>query len=107
MSPHPRLDAPDGEGYLLSIDDDGTQITENIDQYFRIVMSASRDLAAADVALCVAHRSDTKTDASVADKAETANMGPSQADERIRTADPFITSEVLYQLSYVGEVRAS
>jgi hypothetical protein len=24
------------------------------------------------------------------------------ADERIRTADPFITSEVLYQLSYVG-----
>ena len=23
-------------------------------------------------------------------------------DERIRTADPFITSEVLYQLSYVG-----
>src|SRR4051812_10528062 len=25
-----------------------------------------------------------------------------QADERIRTADPFITSEVLYQLSYVG-----
>jgi hypothetical protein len=27
---------------------------------------------------------------------------PQQADERIRTADPFITSEVLYQLSYVG-----
>jgi hypothetical protein len=26
-----------------------------------------------------------------------------RADERIRTADPFITSEVLYQLSYVGE----
>ena len=26
----------------------------------------------------------------------------SRADERIRTADPFITSEVLYQLSYVG-----
>ena len=25
-----------------------------------------------------------------------------RADERIRTADPFITSEVLYQLSYVG-----
>ena len=25
-----------------------------------------------------------------------------KADERIRTADPFITSEVLYQLSYVG-----
>ncbi len=24
------------------------------------------------------------------------------ADARIRTADPFITSEVLYQLSYVG-----
>ncbi len=26
-----------------------------------------------------------------------------RADERIRTADPFITSEVLYQLSYVGK----
>ena len=26
----------------------------------------------------------------------------SVADARIRTADPFITSEVLYQLSYVG-----
>ncbi len=25
-----------------------------------------------------------------------------QAAERIRTADPFITSEVLYQLSYGG-----
>ena len=28
-----------------------------------------------------------------------------EADERIRTADPFITSEVLYQLSYVGKTR--
>ncbi len=27
-----------------------------------------------------------------------------RADARIRTADPFITSEVLYQLSYVGRV---
>ena len=27
---------------------------------------------------------------------------PGKADARIRTADPFITSEVLYQLSYVG-----
>ena len=27
---------------------------------------------------------------------------PERADARIRTADPFITSEVLYQLSYVG-----
>ena len=25
-----------------------------------------------------------------------------EADARIRTGDPFITSEVLYQLSYVG-----
>jgi integrase len=30
-----------------------------------------------------------------------------RADARIRTADPFITSEVLYQLSYVGGVSAS
>jgi hypothetical protein len=29
----------------------------------------------------------------------------SEADVRIRTADPFITSEVLYQLSYVGVVE--
>src|SRR5262249_2732260 len=28
------------------------------------------------------------------------------ADARIRTADPFITSEVLYQLSYVGAAPA-
>jgi hypothetical protein len=30
---------------------------------------------------------------------------PGQADGGTRTPDPFITSEVLYQLSYVGEVR--
>jgi hypothetical protein len=30
-----------------------------------------------------------------------------KADARIRTADPFITSEVLYQLSYVGPARAT
>jgi hypothetical protein len=29
-----------------------------------------------------------------------------RADARIRTADPFITSEVLYQLSYVGGAPA-
>ena len=28
-----------------------------------------------------------------------------EADGRTRTGDPFITSEVLYQLSYVGGVR--
>ena len=28
-----------------------------------------------------------------------------EADARTRTGDPFITSEVLYQLSYVGEAR--
>ena len=28
-----------------------------------------------------------------------------QADARTRTGDPFITSEVLYQLSYVGKGR--
>ena len=28
-----------------------------------------------------------------------------QADARTRTVDPFITSEVLYQLSYVGARR--
>ena len=29
-----------------------------------------------------------------------------QADARTRTGDPFITSEVLYQLSYVGAGRS-
>ena len=29
-----------------------------------------------------------------------------QADARIRTGDPFITSEVLYQLSYVGALAS-
>ena len=33
------------------------------------------------------------------------SCGADEADERIRTADPFITSEVLYQLSYVGVRR--
>ena len=33
------------------------------------------------------------------------NTANRKADARIRTADPFITSEVLYQLSYVGVVR--
>ena len=28
--------------------------------------------------------------------------GSERADARTRTGDPFITSEVLYQLSYVG-----
>jgi hypothetical protein len=36
-------------------------------------------------------------------RAETADTAEGmEADARIRTADPFITSEVLYQLSYVG-----
>ena len=30
-----------------------------------------------------------------------------EADGRTRTADPFITSEVLYQLSYVGKGAAA
>ena len=30
------------------------------------------------------------------------NRSESEADARTRTGDPFITSEVLYQLSYVG-----
>jgi hypothetical protein len=30
-----------------------------------------------------------------------------QADARTRTGDPFITSEVLYQLSYVGAMAQS
>ena len=32
------------------------------------------------------------------------NQDCEKADARTRTGDPFITSEVLYQLSYVGEV---
>ena len=31
-----------------------------------------------------------------------AGQGSEEADARTRTGDPFITSEVLYQLSYVG-----
>ena len=34
--------------------------------------------------------------------AKPADLRRIKADARIRTADPFITSEVLYQLSYVG-----
>ena len=32
-------------------------------------------------------------------------QGFTRADAGTRTRDPFITSEVLYQLSYVGEIR--
>ena len=32
----------------------------------------------------------------------TTNRSCKEADARTRTGDPFITSEVLYQLSYVG-----
>ena len=38
------------------------------------------------------------------DAYERRNSG---ADEEIRTPDPFITSEVLYQLSYIGTVMYS
>ncbi len=34
-----------------------------------------------------------------------SNKAHPQADARTRTGDPFITSEVLYQLSYVGGSR--
>ena len=34
-----------------------------------------------------------------------SSSAPSRADDRTRTGDPFITSEVLYQLSYVGGNR--
>jgi hypothetical protein len=40
------------------------------------------------------------TDEEGADGPDPASM--LEADARTRTADPFITSEVLYQLSYVG-----
>ena len=32
-----------------------------------------------------------------------SSVAECRADAQIRTGDPFITSEVLYQLSYVGE----
>ena len=38
-------------------------------------------------------------------EARAADLSQGRADARIRTADPFITSEVLYQLSYVGGER--
>jgi hypothetical protein len=34
---------------------------------------------------------------------DSESLQAGEADARTRTADPFITSEVLYQLSYVGE----
>ena len=50
-------------------------------------------------ALCCPQR-----DTRAASKNETLSVcgGFFEADARTRTADPFITSEVLYQLSYVG-----
>jgi hypothetical protein len=34
------------------------------------------------------------------------SLQAARADARTRTEDPFITSEVLYQLSYVGGARS-
>ena len=45
-------------------------------------------------------------EASTSDSEITCDLlGFLRADARTRTADPFITSEVLYQLSYVGAPR--
>ena len=44
----------------------------------------------------------TREPPSAVAKAEESPASEPKADARIRTADPFITSEVLYQLSYVG-----
>jgi hypothetical protein len=41
------------------------------------------------------------------DQSRAGNALMEEADARIRTADPFITSEVLYQLSYVGAAPKS
>ena len=49
-----------------------------------------------------AYNTEPSTRVSLPPKAA-AQQGVSQADARTRTGDPFITSEVLYQLSYVGE----
>ena len=42
------------------------------------------------------------TDPAPTGQLPTAGLARPRADARIRTGDPFITSEVLYQLSYVG-----
>ena len=49
-------------------------------------------------------RVDHLAQTATADRDEAAHRSEPvpRADARIRTGDPFITSEVLYQLSYVG-----
>jgi hypothetical protein len=49
-----------------------------------------------------AGRCGPSTGASVQSAINAKAVLKTQADARTRTADPFITSEVLYQLSYVG-----
>jgi hypothetical protein len=44
----------------------------------------------------------TREPPSTVAKAEKSPANEPKADARTRTGDPFITSEVLYQLSYVG-----
>jgi hypothetical protein len=39
-----------------------------------------------------------------ATRSEKKSLQIERADARTRTGDPFITSEVLYQLSYVGGI---
>jgi hypothetical protein len=45
---------------------------------------------------------DTRFEAPEAGPLRAQSRSQSEADARTRTGDPFITSEVLYQLSYVG-----
>ena len=44
----------------------------------------------------------TRLAVAAAAQLEESPANRAKADARTRTADPFITSEVLYQLSYVG-----
>src|SRR5207302_6988072 len=48
----------------------------------------------------------THQSASITETTRSETAWLSQADARTRTGDPFITSEVLYQLSYVGGRRS-
>src|SRR5207253_1801228 len=86
---------PGGVGVL----DGGDRADDEVDDPEKADVDARTDCGSASTS---SHLADLPSERSTAEQAEPLRSPAERADARIRTADPFITSEVLYQLSYVG-----
>src|SRR3954449_3407620 len=73
---HAHLDADDGDGYLLSIDDDGTPIEDNIQKYLDADLLAGRALPARSRARAVVPAADDREKMSQPQHRLAARVGP-------------------------------